>query len=77
VDLPSREVFLTTELTIDGLGANGDSAHESVKEHKNRLFPGVKTTENCWKSTKIKPPNRFGSKMPQVRTLSLRPKLPI
>ena len=42
-----REVFLTTELTIDGFGADGDSAHESIKEHKNRLFFGVKTAENC------------------------------
>ena len=32
---------MITELTIDGLGANGDSAHESVKEHKNRLFSGL------------------------------------
>lgn len=38
---------MITELTIDGLGANGDSAHESVKEHKNRLFSGLKTPENC------------------------------
>ena len=43
----SWEVFLTTELTIDGFGADGDSAHESVKEHKKRLFSGVKTAENC------------------------------
>ena len=46
MDLRSREVFLTTELTIDGLGADGDSAHESVKEHKKRLFFGIKTTKN-------------------------------
>ena len=69
----SWEVFLTTELTIDGFGADGDSAHESVKEHKNRLFFGLKTPENCYKSTKTKPQNRFGTSMPQVRTLSLRP----
>ena len=37
---------MTTELTIDGLGADGDSAHESVKEHKNRLFSGLKTSKN-------------------------------
>ena len=43
----SREVFLTTELTIYGFGADGDSAHESVKEHKNRLFSGAKTAKNC------------------------------
>jgi len=36
-----REVFMTTELTIDGLGANGDSAHESIKEHKNGSFPDL------------------------------------
>ena len=47
MDLRSREVFLTTELTIDGLGADGDSAHESVKEHKKRLFSGIKTAKNC------------------------------
>ena len=41
-----REVFLTTELTIDGFGANGDSAHESVKEHKKQFFSGVKTPKN-------------------------------
>lgn len=45
----SWEVFLTTELTIDGFGAHGDSVHESVKEHKNRLFSGLKTAENCYK----------------------------
>ena len=37
-----REVFLTTELTIDGLGANGDSAYESVKEHIIQFFSGLK-----------------------------------
>ena len=42
-----REVFLTTELTIDVFGADGDSAHESVKEHKKRLLFGLKTAENC------------------------------
>ena len=68
-----REVFLTTELTIYGFGADGDSAHESVKEHKKRLFSGVKTAENCYKSTKTKPLNRFGTKMAQVRFLSFRP----
>ena len=60
-------------MTIDGFGADGDSAHESVKEHKKRLFSGLKTPENCYKPTKTKPPNRFGTKMAQVRFLSLRP----
>jgi len=32
---------MTTELTIDGLGANGGSAHESVKEHKSGSFPDL------------------------------------
>ena len=47
MDLRSREVFLTTELTIDGFGANGDSAYESVKEHKIQLVSGTKTAKNC------------------------------
>ena len=55
MDLRSREVFLTTELTIDGFGANGDSAYESVKEHKDRLFPGVKTSKTIENQQKPSP----------------------
>ena len=51
-----REVFLTTELTIDGFGADGDSAHESVKEHKKRLFSGLKTAEKLLEINKNQSP---------------------
>ena len=33
-----REVFLTTELTIDGFGADGVSAHESVKNEQAEMI---------------------------------------
>ena len=62
--------FLTTYLTITGFGAHGDSGDESSKE---QLF----RNKRCQKGAEIvrkKFPEFFGSRMLQVRVLSLGPK---
>ena len=66
---PGQEAFLTPYLTTVRTGTRGNSGFKSVKKY---LIPSGK----CWKALQIATKNliqAFGSRMPQVRILSLGP----